>query len=137
MISAKDPFFGALDGSEGAGVVGDGFAGGTLDADAAVFNLGRLARSEAVLRREEAEAELLAGLPFPTELGVDRSLVIEGFDEGRPFVGVKDRLEVRDCVEGLLAVPVYAGLPVLGVERLCPRISPCELRVILLAEPSA
>ena len=137
MISAKDPFFGALDGSEGVGVVGDGFTGGTLDADAAGFSLGRLARSEAVLRREEAEADLLAGLPFPAELRIDRSFGIEGFDGGRPFVGVEDRLEVRGWVEVLLAVPVYAGLPVLGVERLCPMISPCELRVILLAEPSA
>lgn len=93
MISANDPFLGALDGSETTGVVGDGFAGGALAVDdIGPVNLGRLAMSEAVLRREELEAELLVGLPLASDLGEGRPFEREGFEVVRPLV--KGRLVV-------------------------------------------
>ena len=101
--------------------------------DTGAGNLGRLARSEAVLRREELGVELLVGLPFANDPGGGRPFEREGFEVARPLV--EGKLVVRGWGEGFFAVPVYAGLPAKGVEQPCPIISPFELRVVLLAEP--
>ena len=87
MISANDPFFGALDESGFVRAVGDGFAGGALAVeDTEGVNLGRLAMSEAILRREELEAELLVGLPSSSDPGEGRPFGRECFEGARPLV---------------------------------------------------
>lgn len=68
IISLKEPFLGALDGSDVVGVVGEGLEGATLMvADMDWFNLGRLGASEGCFARAVVERDVVDGRPFGVE----------------------------------------------------------------------